>query len=251
MRRTAFLPLAALLLAMTACSGGAVSSSAPPVPTPSPSPSTSTEEHLPFYEEFALYNNSVDEHDFQVSEVRFNGELRYRFQNEEHGVDIYVSPRTDTDPALALAYLGPQNLDPVQFEMPAFPLGGGLVDGAAALYLEDLTGDGSPELIYGWGWGGTGVWEDHVRVFDLATTAEYPVIWDNEALSAAVSAHIGSHEIISVEVGRLTLTTCFSSEDSRPGEYTGELTADFAFDAESASFLLQTPYTITVYNPNI
>ena len=124
-------------------------------------------------------------------------------------------------------------------------------NGVEVLYLEDLTGDDSPELIYLWGWGGTGVWEDHVRVFDLATTAEYPVIWDNEALSAAVSAHIGSHEIISVEVGRLTLTTCFSSEDSRPGEYAGELSADFAFDAESASFLLQTPYTITVYNPNI
>lgn len=250
MSRPALLPLAALLLALTACAGRQASS-APPAPTPTPSPAEEAVEHLPFYEEFDLYNNSVDEHDFTVSEVRFNGELRYCFQNEEHGVDIYVSPRTDTDPALALAYLGPQNLDPVQFEMPAFPLGGGLVDGAAALYLEDLTGDGSPELIYLWGWGGTGVWEDHVRVFDLATTAEYPVIWDNEALSAAVSAHIGSHEIISVEVGRLTLTTLFPTDSGRPGDYAGELTADFAFDTESASFLLQTPYTITVYNPNI
>ena len=88
-------------------------------------------------------------------------------------------------------------------------------------------------------------------MFDLATSEEYPVLWDNEALSAAVSAYVGGHESIGIEEGNLTLTTCFSSEDSRPGEYAGELTADFAFDAESASFLLQTPYTITVYNPNI
>lgn len=250
MRRSAFLPLAALLLTLAACSGGRASS-APPAPSPTPSPAEEIAEHLPFYAEFDLYNNNVDEHDFTVSEVRFNGSLCYCFQNEEHGVDIYVTSRTDTGPALALAYLGPQTLDPVQFEMPAFPLGGGLVDGSAALYLEDLTGDGISELIYCWGWGGTGAWEDHVRVFDLATSEEYPVLWDNEALSAAVSAYVGGHESIGIEEGNLTLTTCFSSEDSRPGEYAGELTADFAFDAESASFLLQTPYTITVYNPNI
>lgn len=246
MRRSAFIPLAALLLALTACTGGQAPS-APPAPTPTPT--EETVEHLPFYEEFDRYNDGIDEHDFTVSEVRFNGELRYCFQNEEYGVDIYVTPRTDTDPALALAYLGTQNLDPVQFEMHAFPLGGGNVDGAAALYLEDLTGDGIPELIYSWGWGGTGVWEDHIRVFDLSTTAEYPVLWDNEALSAVVSAYVGGHESIGIEEGKLTLTTCFSGEGSRPGDYAGELTAAFVFDSDAGSFTLEPPYTITVYNP--
>ena len=64
----------------------------------------------------------------------------------------------------------------------------GGVEGSASLSLADLTGDGVPELVYIWGGGGTGAWEDNCRVFDLSTGEEYPIILDPELMLSQVRA---------------------------------------------------------------
>ena len=77
------------------------------------------------------------------------------------------------------------------FDMPVLPLAQGGVEGSASLSLADLTGDGVPELVYIWGGGGTGAWEDNCRVFDLSTGEEYPIILDPELMLSNTARVLG------------------------------------------------------------
>ena len=281
---------AVLALTLTACTAGTASPSPSVSPSPVESLPPAQEEHLEFYDQFDRYNNSIDEHDFVISETEVDGKLQYQFQNEEHGVTVFASPRGKTEPlAATLAY----QEKTLKFEMPIFILGYGNVSGVASLHLDDLTGDNMPELIYIYGAGGTGVWEDKVKVFDLSTMTECPVIWDNDALSELVqitpvelrdtdetyhkvvyavtgpdgqtvygadltketvlpkcaAAWFGGYECIGLNDGTLTLATCFSSDLSLPSSYVGDLRGTFAYDAETASFTLDTILSMALVDP--
>ena len=183
-RRTALAVLgvaAALLLA--ACSPmveevSPISSVSLPVSAaPSPSPSLALE----FAGQFGHYNDSLDPHDFTISAGELDGQPCYQLDNEEYGVTVLV-PENGYEVQAVVRYQGQQTT----FEMPTFLLGYGTVSGSASLFLEDLTGDGTPDLVYIYGGGGTGQWGDHAKVIDLAAMEERPVTRDDAVLEGAV-----------------------------------------------------------------
>lgn len=249
-------------------------------------PAQAEPEHLPFYDQFDGYNNSIDEHDFFVSEAEYDGKLCYKLENVEHGICIYVRPGERA--AYSQATLCYQDRM-LTFEMPAFILGGG----NASFNLQDLTGDGTLDLIYIHGGGGTGSYCSAVQVFDLASMTECPVLWDSDALSQYIqltpvelrdtegpyptlvhritgpdglalygteiardavisdtaTAYFGNYEMISLEDGRLALSSGFCSEYALPFNYIGSLEGHFIYDLDAASFVLQPPFTLTIDNP--
>lgn len=175
---------AALLLSLAACGPAAEETASPSVPASGPvsaapaseEPSAST---LEFADQIDWYNDNFD--DFVMSEGELDGQPCYRLENETYGVTVLV-PENGYRVQACVLYQD-QSLT---FDMPIFVLGYGAVSGVANLYLADLTGDGSPELIYIYGGGGTGAWNDQAKVIDLAAMTEYPVTWDNVEWENAV-----------------------------------------------------------------
>lgn len=231
-------------LLLTAC----VSEASAPSPSPVGSLPPAQDEHLEFYDQFDRYNNSLDDHDFVISEREADGKLHYCFENAEHGVTILVPPGEKTEaPTATLQY---QN-DTLEFEMPIFILGYGNVSGVAVFYLEDLTGDSTPELIYIYGAGGTGVWHDDVKVFDLSTMTECSVSWTPDTLADGLDVFVGNYNIISLQDGQLALTALYTEEDSIMVDYAGSLSAPLVFDPDAASFSLDTScVTLTEFDDN-
>lgn len=142
-------------------------------------------EMLPLEERFESYNRERGR-SLPVSRGEWAGEVRYRFADQEQGVEVLVglSPGKG-DPFPAEVLFQRRSFD---FDMPVLPLAQGGAEGSASLSLADLTGDGVPELVYIWGGGGTGAWEDNCRVFDLSTGEEYPIILDPELMLSQVRA---------------------------------------------------------------
>lgn len=174
---------AALLLFLSACGPAAEETAGPSIPAQvSVSPMLEAASPvLEFADQFEWYDRSSDPHDFMISEGTLNGQLCYRLDNEEYGVTILV-PENGYQVQAVLLYQERQ----LTFDIPVFVLGHGNVSGVASLQLEDLTGDGIPELVYIYGGGGTGTWEDQAKVIDLASMSEYPVIWDDALFENAV-----------------------------------------------------------------
>ncbi len=178
----AALGVAAALL-LSACSptmeevspGPSASAPVSAVPSPSLSPA------LEFAGQFDHYNDSVDPHDFIISAGELDGQPCYQLDNEEYGVTVLV-PENGYEVQAVVLYQGRQTT----FEMPTFLLGYGTVSGSASLSLEDLTGDGIPDLVYIYGGGGTGRWGDQAKVIDLTAMEERPVTWDDALLEGAV-----------------------------------------------------------------
>ena len=142
-------------------------------------------EMLPLEERFESYNRERGR-SLPVSRGEWAGEVRYRFADQEQGVEVLVglSPgKGDPFPAEVLF-----QRRSFGFDMPVLPLAQGGAEGSASLSLADLTGDGVPELVYIWGGGGTGAWEDNCRVFDLSTGEEYPILLDPELMLSQVRA---------------------------------------------------------------
>ena len=140
-------------------------------------------EMLPLEERFESYNRERGR-SLPVSRGEWAGEVRYRFADQEQGVEVLVglSPgKGDPFPAEVLF-----QRRSFGFDMPVLPLAQGGAEGSASLSLADLTGDGVPELVYIWGGGGTGAWEDNCRV--LSTGEEYPIILDPELMLSQVRA---------------------------------------------------------------
>ena len=234
----------AVLLLLTACSPKSTGS----VPSASLSPSESAHhpvlDHLEFYDQFDWYNNSVDEHDFVISETEIDGSLQYCFENTEYGVTIHVPPEK---PLVATLSRGEETLT---FEMPIFILGYGNVSGVADFYLEDLTQDGTPELIYIYGAGGTGAWHDDVKIFDRASMKECAVSWEPEMLTGDMAVFVGDYDSIALVDGQLVLTVLYSEEGSGLGDYAGSFSAPFVFDSDSFAFSPELPCTVTVFDDN-
>lgn len=144
---------------------------------------TGSGEMLPLEERFESYNQERGR-SLPVSRGERAGEVRYRFADQEQGVEVLVGPNPGKgDPFPAEVLFQRRSFS---FDMPVLPLARGGVEGSASLSLADLTGDGVPELVYIWGGGGTGAWEDSCRVFDLSTGEEYPVILDPELMLSQV-----------------------------------------------------------------
>ena len=238
---------AVLAFALTACSSGTASPSPSVSPSPVESLPPAQDQHLEFYDQFDRYNNGIDEHDFEVSETEVDGKLQYLFQNEEHGVTILISPYEKAEPFVATLACQEKTLE---FEMPIFILGYGNVSGVAEFYLEDLTGDDTPELVYIYGAGGTGVWEDNVKVFDLSSMVECPVSWTPEMLAEGLDVFVGNYNAISLVDGQLILTVLYTEEDSIAADYAGSLTSPFVFDPDTSSFTPELPCTATAFDEN-
>lgn len=172
---------AALLLSACAPAAEEVVSS-PPASAALP-PSTALE----FADQFEFYNTSADPHDFTISQGELDGQPCYQLDNKEYGVTVLV-PENGYEVQAVVRYQGRQ----ATFEMPTFLLGYGNVSGVASLSLEDLTGDGTPDLVYIYGSGGTGAWGDQAKVIDLAAMEEHPVTWDDALLEGAVRLHFAA-----------------------------------------------------------
>ena len=134
-----------------------------------------------------------------LSQGELEGQPCYLLHNETHGVNVLV-PENGYGVQAVVEYQGQS----ISFEMPQFVLGYGAVSGEAALWLEDLTGDGTPELIYIYGNGGTGMWHDQVRVFDLAAMAECPVVQDTARFEGAVELEFVELRTVQAETGQDT-----------------------------------------------
>lgn len=107
-------------------------------------------EMLPLEERFESYNRERGR-SLPVSRGEWAGEVRYRFADQEQGVEVLVglSPgKGDPFPAEVLF-----QRRSFGFDMPVLPLAQGGAEGSASLSLADLTGDGVPELVYIWGGG--------------------------------------------------------------------------------------------------
>jgi len=233
--------LSALLL--TAC----VSEAPAPSPSPVESLPPAQNEHLEFYDQFDRYNNSIDGHDFSVAEVAVNGNLHYCFHNREYEypILIFVAPDSKTLPYQATLELHGNQHKPLEFEMPIFILGYGNVSGVADFYLEDLTGDDILDLVYIYGAGGTGAWDDHVKIFDLATMTECSVSYDPTSLADGLDVFVGNYNTIGLQDGQLIFTALYTEEDSISVDYAGSLSAPFVFDTNTASFTLDLSHVTT------
>jgi len=225
-------------LLLTACVPEALA----PSPSPAESLPPAQDEHLEFYDQFDRYNNSIDGHDFGVTEVAINRTLHYCFHNREYEypILIFVAPDSKTRPYQATLELHGSQHKPLEFEMPIFILGYGNVSGVADFYLEDLTGDDVPELVYIYGAGGTGAWDDHVKIFDLTTMTECSVSYDPASLANGLDVFVGNYNTIGLQDGQLIFTALYTEEDSIQVDYAGSLSAPFIFDPDTASFALDT-----------
>lgn len=181
-RRTALAALGvAAALFLAACSPTVEEVSPSPSALVSAAPSPSPSATLEFADQFDRYNDSLDPHDFTISAGELDGQPCYQLDNEEYGVTVLV-PENGYEVQAVVLYQGRQ----MTFEMPVFLLGYGTVSGIASLSLEDLTGDGTPDLIYIYGGGGTGRWGGQATVIDLAAMEERPVTWDDALFDGAV-----------------------------------------------------------------
>ena len=237
-------------LLLTAC----VSEAPPPSPSPVESLPPAQDVHVEFYEEFDRYNNGVDEHDFQVTEVVVNGEIQYCFYNREYDYPILVlsgSPSMNGIYDNATLELHGSQFSPVEFELPVLPLGGGNVDGAGDFYLEDLTGDDVPEFVYIYGWGGTGFWYDNVMIIDLSTMTHCSVSYDPVMQVNGRDVYTWHSFTFDLQEEGLVLNALFSEEASAPAEYIGSLSAPFVFDPDTSSFSPDTSQvTATEFDTN-
>ena len=142
-------------------------------------------EMLPLEERFESYNRERGR-SLPCFPGEWAGEVRYRFADQEQGWRCWSdSARGRGTPFLREVLFQRRSFG---FDMPVLPLAQGGAEGSASLSLADLTGDGVPELVYIWGGGGTGAWEDNCRVFDLSTGEEYPIILDPELMLSQVRA---------------------------------------------------------------
>lgn len=134
--------------------------------------------------------------------------------------------------------------------MPIFLLGHGTVSGTASLHLADLTGDGTPELIYIYGSGGAGVWQDEIKLFDLSLPAEYPVEPDTAELEGCASGvAFGSHQSFALTEGELLFTSLFlAPEDVTHANYPGQVMAPLSYDRVAGSFSLHPPFSVEWFN---
>ena len=195
MRRAALvLPLAlCLALGLAACSGASAEERS--------SPSASAPA-LAFADQFDLYNETGDCRDFTISAGELEGQPCYRLDNGEHGVTVLVpeqSPEHGDEVQAVVEHQGKQT----SFAMPVFLLGHGGVSGTASLSLADLTGDGTLDLVYIYGGGGTGVWNDQVKVIDLAAMEERPICWDSDSVAERMSGLIRLQLVGTREAGDL------------------------------------------------
>lgn len=195
MRRAALvLPLAlCLALGLAACSGASEEErSSPSVSAPA----------LAFADQFDLYNETGDCRDFTISAGELEGQPCYRLDSGEHGVTVLVpekSPEHGEEVQAVVEHQGKRT----SFAMPVFLLGHGGVSGTASLSLADLTGDGTLDLVYIYGGGGTGVWNDQVKVIDLAAMEERPICWDSDSVAEWMSGLIRLQLVGTREAGDL------------------------------------------------
>lgn len=130
---------------------------------------------------------------FSVSATEQDAIPYYKFENTPAGISILMPEHCQTDPSI-ISYRG----KPITTILPCNPLAGylyGNAGGQASFTTVDLTGDGKDELLYLWGYGGTGVWEDQCKIFDLSTMEELPVSpVDEELLAKCVQAELLDYE---------------------------------------------------------
>jgi hypothetical protein len=123
-------------------------------------------EHLDFYDDFEMYNNSWDYFKgFVLSEEWIDGEPYYKLWNEEKDVKILVDKTQEN----AVIYHNGKSMD---YKMDYMITG---TTAHAAIDVMDITNDGNDDLIIYHGAGGTGVWEGNCEVFDLDTLQEYEI----------------------------------------------------------------------------
>ena len=119
------------------------------------------------------YNSSIDGHTFTASLEERGGVQGLHLTSAEPAVDLWVWPQADKGEPYRAEITSAYGR--VSTEMPVFPLGLDGAGGTASLELADLTGDGTPELVYIWGYGGTRAWEDQAWVLNLASGEEYAI----------------------------------------------------------------------------
>lgn len=140
---------------------------------------------------------------FSVSATEQDAIPYYKFENTSARISILMPEHCQTDPSI-ISCRG-KTMTTI---LPCNPLAGckyGNVGGQASFTTVDLTGDGKDELLYLWGYGGTGVWEDQCKIFDLSTMEELPVSPVNEELLATyVQAELLEYEDDYVGIFRIT-----------------------------------------------
>ena len=140
---------------------------------------------------------------FSVSATEQDAISYYKFENTPAGISILMPEHCQTDPSI-ISYRGKT----ITTILPCNPLSGylyGNAGGIASFTTVDLTGDGKEELLYLWGYGGAGVWEDQCKIFDLSTMEELPVSpVDEELLATYVQAELLDYEDDYAGIFRIT-----------------------------------------------
>lgn len=171
---------------------------------------------------------------FIVSQAVHEGQSCDEFYHEARDVTLYVFSAEKGGLCRAEVLWGGQSRS---LEFPVHPMVSyayGNAAGTAALRLADLTGDGSPELVYIWGMGGTGTWESHCTVLDLSSMEELPVVLDFDALTAGITltlAEQGEEQLIFRVTGPDGQSALVAKDWHYPeGEVSEEIAADFYYD---------------------
>ncbi len=124
-------------------------------------------EHLLFAETFEWANQNGGMNGFMLSEKAVDGEVFYCLKENTKSVEILV------DAECIYARVITDKFDK-KIDLPARVHFGGTNDGGY-FHLLDLTGDGTDELIYVYGGGGTGAWSGGVDIYNLADMTKYAI----------------------------------------------------------------------------
>lgn len=137
------------------------------------------------YEKFAWWNEIKSFENFQVSEKYWNGKLYYCYSDLDKDIIAYVS--SDFTKTTVICPNGSFTFDS--------PVVGYFAGASGQFYLKDITGDGIEEFIYMYGYGGTGVWESHIKVFNLETLKEYEIEDFIEKMERFITVEVESFEL--------------------------------------------------------
>lgn len=133
------------------------------------------EEHLLGYEEFDWWNESDIYNGFVISERQEGNELFYNLVHKSANVNIVI------DKDLFEARIVTDKLDKTIKLPDRFYAGG--TNGGGFFHLMDVTGDGSEELIFAWGEGGTGAWDGGIDIYNMDDLSKYEIEAEEKMIS--------------------------------------------------------------------
>lgn len=141
---------------------------------------------------FPGYNLTTDRFNgFIVSERVVNGEVFTEFRYRDNTDDIRILTGTNHYEVVSINYNGEEKPLPAQ-HLDIFT--GGIGGSYGTVYYADVTGDTQKELIFEWGAGGTGAWDNYCYVYNPETMESYPIDLDVSPMTSKLKVTLTDFE---------------------------------------------------------